>query len=208
MPAAVLSRRHPDLTRQKLLECAFDEIYRSGFRAASLDAILESSGVTKGALYHHFASKLELGYAVVDEMVRPYIEQNWRPVVEAADPIDGAIALCHELTRVRSDQTLECGCPLNNLINEMSPIDEGFRERLQSILDDWRDGIIRSLSAGQKRGFVRSDAEPAAAAAFLIGAAEGLVGLAKAKQSREFLDAGVRGLIDYLEHLRPVRAAS
>jgi TetR/AcrR family transcriptional repressor of nem operon len=200
---AALPRRQPDLTRQKLLECAFEEIHRSGFRAASLDAILETSGVTKGALYHHFASKRELGYAVVDEMVRPYIERNWQPVLGARNPIDAAIGLCAELSRERTDRTLECGCPLNNLINEMSPVDEGFRERLQQILDDWRNGITRSLADGQKHGFVRADAEPAAAAAFLIGAAEGLVGLAKAKQSREFLEAGVRGLVDYLEHLRP-----
>jgi TetR/AcrR family transcriptional repressor of nem operon len=203
MPVTAAVRRQPDLTRQKLLECAFEEIHRSGFRAASLDAILETSGVTKGALYHHFSSKLELGYAVVDEMVRPWIEQNWQPVLAADNPIDGSIALCRELSQVRSDRTLECGCPLNNLINEMSPIDEGFRARLQRILDDWRQGIIASLAEGQRRGFVRHDAEPAAVAAFLIGAAEGLIGLAKANQSREFLDAGVRGFIDYLEHLRP-----
>jgi AcrR family transcriptional regulator len=203
MTVAAPVRRQPDLTRQKLLECAFEEIHRSGFRAASLDAILETTGVTKGALYHHFASKRELGLAVVEEMVRPYIEENWRSLVDSGNPIDEAIALCHRLTEQRSQQTLECGCPLNNLINEMAPLDEGFRERLQAILDDWRNGIVRSLSAGQNRGQVRSDAEPAAAAAFLIGAAEGLVGLAKARQSQEFLDAGVRGLIDYLEHLRP-----
>jgi TetR/AcrR family transcriptional regulator, transcriptional repressor for nem operon len=203
MSVAVQARRQPDLTRQKLLECAFEEMHRSGFRAASLDAILETSGVTKGALYHHFASKRELGLAVVEEMVRPYIEEGWRPLIGASNVIDAAIALCHALTRQRSERTLECGCPFNNLVNEMAPVDEAFREALQSILEDWRNGIIRAVSEGQKRGQVRSDAEPAAVAAFLIGAAEGLVGLAKARQAREFLDAGVRGLIDYLEHLRP-----
>src|SRR3954469_16898831 len=32
--------RAPDATREKLLRSAFDEIYRRGFQAASLDAIL------------------------------------------------------------------------------------------------------------------------------------------------------------------------
>ena len=196
-------KRHPDLTRQKLLEAAFDEIHRSGFRAASLDAILETTGVTKGALYHHFGSKAELGYAVVEEMVRPFVEANWQPAMDAPNVIDAAIRLCRELTEQRSERTLECGCPFNNLINEMSPVDEGFRERLKSILNDWREGIVRALRQGQLQGTVRRDVEPAAAAAFVIGAAEGCIGLAKANQSREFLDAGMRGLIDYLEHLRP-----
>jgi len=62
--------RAPEVTRQKLLSAAFEEIYRSGFQAASLDRILAKAGVTKGALYHHFIDKAALGYAVVDEVVK------------------------------------------------------------------------------------------------------------------------------------------
>ncbi len=197
------AKRPSDATRQKLLECAFEEMHASGFRSASLDAILQRSGVTKGALYHHFDSKAELGYAVVDEVIRPWIEENWKPAAEADDPIDAAIALCRQLTQLRSDKALSCGCPFNNLINEMSPVDEGFRLRLHEILTEWRGGIVSALSGAQQRGRVRRDVEPAAAAAFIIGAIEGCIGLAKADQSREFLEAGMRGLIDYLEYLRP-----
>src|SRR5690242_2300964 len=94
-------KRQPDQTRQKLLERAFEEIHRSGFRAASLDSILADAGVTKGALYHHFANKLDLGYAVVDEVVRPWMEETWRPVSEASNPIDAAIATIRERLKSR-----------------------------------------------------------------------------------------------------------
>lgn len=200
-------KRQPDQTRQKLLAAAFEEIHRSGFRSASLEAILETTGVTKGALYHHFGSKAELGYAVVDEMIRPFVEANWQPAVNAPNVIDAAIGLCRALTRERSERALECGCPFNNLINEMSPVDEGFRKRLQGLLDDWRNGTARALRQGQQRGTVRKDVEPVAAAAFIISSVEGCIGLAKAHQSREFLEASMRGLIDYLEHLRPTPCA-
>lgn len=196
------AKRQPDLTRQTLLSAAFEEIHRSGFRAASLDAILETTGVTKGALYHHFGSKAELGYAVVEEVIRPFVEAGWKPLLEAEDCVSGAIALCKQLSKQRSERAIECGCPFNNLINEMSPVDEGFRVRLQKILDEWREGLIQALRKGQARGVLRKDVEPAAAAAFIISSIEGSVGLAKAKQSREFLDASMRGLMDYLEQLR------
>ncbi len=196
------AKRQPDRTRQTLLGCAFDEIYRSGFRAASLDAILESSGVTKGALYHHFGSKTALGYAVVDEVVRPWIEASWKPVLDADDCIAAAVAVCRELTRTRSAQASEYGCPFNNLINEMSSVDEGFRCRLQQILDDWHAGVIAALRHGQARGVVRTDIAAEDAAAFIIASIEGCVGLAKSKRSRAFLESGMRGLIDYIESLR------
>ncbi|MGH8453533.1 MAG: TetR/AcrR family transcriptional regulator [Nevskiales bacterium] len=196
-------RRQPDVTRQALLEAAFNEIHRNGFRAASLDAILANAGVTKGALYHHFGSKTDLGYAVVDEIIRPFVEENWRPAAEAEDVISAAILLCKRLTHERSDMGLSYGCPFNNLINEMSSVDEGFRERLSGILSDWRAGVVKALSRGQSRGTVRKDVAPADAAAFIIGAIEGCIGMGKTIQSREFLEAGFRGLNDYLEHLRP-----
>ncbi len=202
MPTAP-AKRQPDLTRQKLLGCAFEEIHKHGFRAASLDAILENSGVTKGALYHHFENKAELGYAVVDEIIRPFVEENWRPVAKADNVVDTAIALCKRLTRQRSEMALTNGCPFNNLINEMSPVDEGFRGRLNGILKEWRAGIVKALRQGQAKGQVRKDVNPADAAAFIIGAIEGCVGMGKASQSRELLESSFRGMTDYLEHLRP-----
>lgn len=202
------AKRQSDRTRQKLLECAFEEIHRSGFRSASLDAILEKSRVTKGALYHHFGSKSALGYAVVDEVVRPFIEENWRPAAEAGNVLDAAIKLCQRLTKTRSEMALSCGCPFNNLINEMSPVDEGFRTRLNGILKDWRLGIIKALESGQAKNHVRKDVDAADAAAFIIGAIEGCVGMGKATKSRELLEASFRGMRDYLEHLRPGLSAT
>jgi AcrR family transcriptional regulator len=196
-------RRQPDQTRQKLLERAFEEIHRNGFRAASLDSILVDAGVTKGALYHHFANKLELGYAVVDEVVRPWMEETWRPVSEASNPIDAAIATIRERLKSRTQMALTIGCPFNNLTQEMSGVDEGFRRRLSAILHDWREATAAAMRRGQANGLVRADIDAQAAAAFVISSIEGCVGMAKASQSREFLEAGFTGLIEYLEHLRP-----
>ena len=63
--------RDPQRTRERLLQAASREIYRSGFQSASLDTILASAGVTKGALYYHFKNKQALGYAVVEEVISP-----------------------------------------------------------------------------------------------------------------------------------------
>ena len=195
-------KKPAEITRQNLLERAFEEIHREGFRGASLDAILKSSGVTKGALYHHFRNKAELGYAVVDEVVRPWVRQNWEATLHADNCIDAGIELCRTLTEERTADGQLFGCPFNNLINEMCPLDEGFRERLLGILEEWRTGLEQAMRQGIERGHVRNDVAPEAAAAFVISAIEGCIGMAKASQSMEFLDSGMRGLIDYLEHLR------
>ncbi len=67
---------------------AFDEIYHRGFQAASLNNILKNTDTTKGALYHHFKNKMELGYAVVDDVIYETIKVNWiEPLNKTDDPV-------------------------------------------------------------------------------------------------------------------------
>lgn len=140
--------RQPDITRSRLLDCAYAEIHQRGFRSASLDSILEKAGVTKGALYHHFDNKAALGYAVVDEIIRPFMQGFWLPLADAEDPIATAISGIKKRREKLKQHLLAYGCPFNNLAQEMSPIDEGFRTRLQGILDEWRHTLAAALQRG------------------------------------------------------------
>lgn len=195
--------RQPDVTRTRLLECAYAEIHQRGFRSASLDSILLRAGVTKGALYHHFDNKNALGYAVVDELLRPFMQNYWLPLLEADDPIAASIAGIKKRRDKVKANLLAYGCPFNNLAQEMSPIDEGFRSRLQGILDDWRHALAAALERGKASGKVRVDVNTPAAAIFIISALEGVIGMGKASQSSTLYEQGLRGLIEYLERLRP-----
>lgn len=199
-------KRQPDLTRQRLLESAFEEIHRFGFRSASLESILKDTNVTKGALYHHFRNKSELGYAVVDEVLKPWVEQRWKPIFDADDPIDAALQVMRDRLDETTDEMINLGCPLNNLCQEMAGIDPEFQKRLNSIVSEWRDGIAEAMRRGQKNGTVRADADPEGCAAFVVGSIEGCMGMAKASQDHEILFKGMTGLAQFLESLRPAHS--
>lgn len=55
-------------TRQHLLEAATELFADRGFEGTSIEAVLERTGVSRGSLYHHFASKERLFEAVVEEV--------------------------------------------------------------------------------------------------------------------------------------------
>src|SRR5579862_5411632 len=106
--------RDPERTRKRLLQAAFQEIHRSGFRSADLDAILANAGVTKGALYYHFDNKEALGYAVVDEVIASKVHQKWvQPLRNAENPIDVLVGIFQSESQKRKD--VERGCYLLNL---------------------------------------------------------------------------------------------
>ena len=202
------TKRNPDKTRDALLHAAFGEIHRSGFQAASLEMILSNAGVTKGALYHHFPNKAALGYAVVDELIKPFIIESWvKPLEGADDPVQAMIDCLAHTAGTMTKADIELGCPLNNLMQEMSPVDEGFRQRLNAVSEIWRAGMARALARGQGRGTVREDIDPEKTAAFLCAAYEGIAGTAKNAQSTELLGANLEVLAEYLEGLRPPRGA-
>ena len=198
-------KREPDITREKLLAAAFDEIYRRGFQAASLDTILVRAGVTKGALYHHFPDKQALGFAVVDSVVRDRLLERWLGVLEQqpGDPVTALQGMLKQRTVQLTDHEVELGCPLNNLAQEMSPLDERFRQRVSATYGSWIEGFSRVLKKGQREGSVRRDLHPRQTAAFLVGAIEGSFGLAKSAQSAAMLRSNLRVLSRLLDGLRP-----
>jgi TetR/AcrR family transcriptional repressor of nem operon len=188
-------------TRERLLQAASREIYRAGFQSASLDTILSSAGVTKGALYHHFENKEALGYAVVEEVISRNVRRTWvQPLRSVKDPIDALIGIVRDIP-VRPGDVCG-GCELNNLAQEMSPLDAGFRKRLEVIFDAWREAAASVLRQGQLHGSVRRDVEPTDAAALLIAMVEGYGSLAKNAQDPKVIKAGVKNIVGWLNSLR------
>jgi TetR/AcrR family transcriptional repressor of nem operon len=196
--------RNAGRTRALLLQAAFEEIYRSGFRSADLDAILDAAGVTKGALYYHFDDKEALGYAVLDEVMTTDLHQKWvQPLRNPKDPIDALVRIVQSESLKRED--VRRGCPLLNLSQEMSGLDEGFRKRTARLFKDWHDAVAGALSQGQKRGLVRNDIDANETATFLIATYEGYVVLTKTSQDARTMQSGQRRVSGHLESLRPAR---
>jgi TetR/AcrR family transcriptional regulator, transcriptional repressor for nem operon len=196
--------RDPIRTRERLLRAAFQEMHRSGFRSADVNVILAAAQVTKGALYHHFDSKEALGYAVVDEVIAGMGREKWLwPLRNGKNPIDVLIGIVQATSYRQED--IDNGCPLNNLSQEMSPLDEGFRIRAARQFKEWHDAITAALRYGQKSGLVRKDIDAGETAMFFMAAYEGFISLAKNAQDVRVLQLGQKGIIRHLESLRMQR---
>ena len=193
--------RDPERTRERLLQAAFREVHRTGFQSASIDAILAATNVTKGALYYHFESKEALGYAVVEEKIAELTRERWlRPMLSEGEAID---ILIRVLRRIPSrPKNVRAGCPLLLLSQEMSPLDEQFRKRLERIFLDWQEGIAALLRKGKSQGTVRRDLNPDEAASFLIAAVEGYATLAKNAQDAKVWKVGIKNIVRWLKSLR------
>jgi AcrR family transcriptional regulator len=193
----------PDLTRQKLLEAAFNEIHRNGFQAASLTQILADTGYTKGALYHHFPDKKTLGLAVIEEAIRPRLAaMMFEPLAATLQPLAAMQAMLAAKSAETEPGVVVLGCPLNNLMQEMSPVDETFRLHLNKLFQDWVMVLARALERGKAAKEVRADVRAEDTAFFIVSALEGCIGMSKNTQSVAAYRGCLAQLDRYLDTLK------
>ena len=198
--------RAPEDTRNKIIQTAFEEIHKNGFQGSSINQIVEKAGITKGALFHHFKGKNELGYAVIDEIIYGMLKEEFiNPLKESSDPIqDLKQLILKKREQAREDPSFICnGCPLNNLAQEMSPLDEGFRTRIEKVFTAWRACYAKAFKNGIEAGTVDPTVSPETVAAFFVSAFEGIVGTAKSAQNLGVFTRSIDGLIYYLDSLKP-----
>jgi TetR/AcrR family transcriptional regulator, transcriptional repressor for nem operon len=187
-------------TRDSVIDAARRLIHVHGYHSTSLDDVLRESGVGKGNFYHHFKSKEDLGYAIIDDIVESFVQRTLEPCF--AEPAGNLVGQLHcFLDRVREAQReRNCigGCPLGNLASELSDVHEGFRARLHSIFAAWRERLTVVLRAGQDRGEIVSGGRPEAIAQFLVASLEGAILMTKVTKDIGVMEQCVDELKHYL----------
>jgi AcrR family transcriptional regulator len=112
-----LKVRQGEATREALIGAARHLFGTRGYADTSLDAIVATAGVTKGALYHHFLGKKELFEAVFEQVKRELSSQiasalqsyrnASRPGAPSDDPWTGIVAACRTYIEIHTDPAVE-----------------------------------------------------------------------------------------------------
>jgi len=193
-------------TRGRILQAAFEEFYRNGFQGGSLNHIAEKSGATKGALFHYFRSKAELGYAIVEEVIQPSGNERWiNPLKESNDPVEAIKATFRRNIRddVTNIEMIEHGCPLNNLAQEMSPLDEDFRMRIERSYARWREAIADALERAKQREQIKKSVDTKGVAALIVACQMGIWGTMRNTKDGKLMIQSGEALCSYLDSLKP-----
>ncbi|MFC0109761.1 ScbR family autoregulator-binding transcription factor [Kibdelosporangium aridum] len=151
-------------TRTTILDAAAKVFDLRGFVGASLTDILAEAGVTKGALYFHFASKEELAHALVDEQFAV-----WQPQHDGDKPgLQSVIDLTHSMAR-NLQENVRVRASIRLVIEQGTFADPSPEPYLQ-----WITVIREQLDQSQQRGDIRKDVDTADVATFVVGAFSGL----------------------------------
>jgi TetR/AcrR family transcriptional repressor of nem operon len=82
-------------TRQRILDAAERLMIGQGYNATSVDQVIAESSSSKGAFFHHFASKSDLARHLVERYVRADVanlDEGLAAVADIDDPVERVVA--------------------------------------------------------------------------------------------------------------------
>jgi TetR/AcrR family transcriptional regulator, transcriptional repressor for nem operon len=188
-------------TRLGLLQKAFDLIYQKGFQATSIDDILATTQVTKGAFFYHFKTKEEMGLAMINEVMYPGMKAAFSSLMDSSShPVEVIHRMVQHALLHDPFFRIEYGCPAVNLIEEMAPLNSAFRQALSRLVSQWQETIQTCVSQGIASGQIRQEVSPGQVANFVIAGYSGIRNMGKLLGTACYHDY-LKELKSYLEKL-------
>ena len=191
-----------EITRVKILQKSFALIYVNGYQATSIDQIIATTDVTKGAFFYHFKNKDEMGIAMIKEVMKPGMYRSWiAPLLDSPDPVVSIYEMMEEVLLRNKFFDVRYGCPAMNLAEEMAPVNPMFRTALKELMRQWQETLAISISKAKKTKILSSDVNPAQVAVFVTAGYAGARIMGK-MYGKEAYTSFLKQLKHYLEALR------
>lgn len=192
-----------EATRQNILQKAFELIYTNGYKTTSVDEIIATTQVTKGAFYYHFKTKDEMGLAIINERMRPTFKNTFiEPFQSDVNPLDTIYNLMHHLLMENEDLKVEYGCPASNFTQEMAPWNIEFTKALNELSLEWEKAMIDAIEKGKENGKIKSDINAKEVTVFVMSGYWGVRNLGKLENSKGVYLIYLKGLKSYFNTLK------
>ncbi len=188
------------LAKEQILEAATRLVRIHGYHRTAVDDILRESGAGKGNFYHHFHSKEELGYAILERLIALFQQRTLDPIFsdQARSPLEQVRAFLEEILATQRARNCAGGCPMGNLATELADAHEGFRQRLAGVFDLWRARLAGALARAQADGMLVPGADCRGLAGFVVASLEGAILLARVQKDIRVMETCVDELWRHL----------
>jgi TetR/AcrR family transcriptional repressor of nem operon len=193
-------KKQPILNRRVIIEAAAIEFAARGYAAASIGEIVKRSGLTKGALFHHFPDKKSLAEAWVDEIIQPEMQKLWiEPILEVNSFMAMKAFIRSKCLEIRDHSLINS---LIALATGDGAIEQALIESASSVIINWRSAIASMLTLGKSLGWIHPSIDPNAESMFMVSAYCGFVVQSGCFRDDNTVNLCASSMVGYLETLR------
>lgn len=184
-------------TREHILKASRKILLAQGFHNTSISEIISATGVKKGNLYYHFASKEDLGLAVLEDAKEEFFLLLDRSL-SGVDPVARIVNSCQAIFNEQKKSNFVGGCLFGNTALEMTDSSPEFAAVIQKVFDGWTGRLAVLLSEAQETGGRDFKIPPKLLAKTVVATMEGAIMMARVskreKDLRDFL-AAIKALL-------------
>src|SRR6266702_3653612 len=166
-------------TKERILERAAQLFNQQGYFGSSLSDIMHETGLEKGGIYNHFASKEQLALEAFDYAFSLHQQRVTNLLAGKRHAVDRLHAILAYFQSIVEDPVIPGGCPLLNTAIEADDAHPTLRDRARNAMDQMHNTIERIITRGIERGELRSDADPTACATLFLSSLEGAIMLSQ-----------------------------
>jgi TetR/AcrR family transcriptional repressor of nem operon len=161
--------------KTQILDAAAELISERGYSQTSVDDVIRHAGLCgKSHFYHHFKSKEELAYAVLNRQFERFADRSLAVLREPMiAPIERLHLFIDSVVALQAQRGCRGGSSLGTLASELADAHEGFRQRIEMVFERWAAQIQSLL--WEARPQLRDDVDAARLARFIIATLEGAV---------------------------------
>lgn len=163
-------------TREEIIRKGAGLIHAQGFNATGIKQVLDAAGVPKGSFYFYFKSKEEFGLAAIDyfrEFIQSMADKYFKK--DGSPPLKKLSRFFDAYADIFTKMDLCRGCPIGNLMQEMSDLNATFRGKINEVYCYMQKGIEQLLDEARVRGDISADTDTPQMAQFIINAWEGAI---------------------------------
>ena len=174
-------------TRNHILKTTRVLLIANGFHNTSINDIIKATGVTKGNLYYHFASKEDIGLAVLEDVKKEFFKFLAESFI-GDTPCAKVAHSCQAIFEEQKKNNLVGGCLFGNAALEMSDCNPHFSEVLLSVFTHWVEEIERYLSLAKEEHSLHLNVSPGKLAKAIVATIEGGIMLSRVTKNQADLE--------------------
>lgn len=187
-------------TKARIVQQAAAVFNQKGYAGSSIADIMQATGLKKGGIYNHFASKDELAVAAFDYAVSLMSQEVWSAVKTKRNAIARLQALVSSYLVYIETPPIVGGCPILNTAIEADDTDSPLRDRAIAAINNWRNLIVRIINQGIKKGEIPTTIEPDTVATIIICNIEGAIMMSQLEKNPIHLEIAVAHLQSYIQN--------
>lgn len=191
-------------TMHRMQLTGLELFYQQGYYNTSIDDILKSLRLSKGAFYHHFESKEDFFISIIQNlMVKRVYSLLIEPLEAKADPVRAITNCFEEALLIAENNEMDRGFVLGNFMVEFNGRNPEIMRYLKDLYNVWEVNLVTLLQRGKTDGFLERHVDAEAVASYLIASFIGLRTLMVEGNARTLRYNYMQQLKSYFRTLSP-----